>query len=249
MRWTQTVCVKYIISPGSDGWFSDVAGAPPIEVFQLTRDYQADTHPQKVSLGVGAYRTDEGKPWILPCVKTAERILAEKTEKEEINHEYLPVLGLDSFATAATNMLLGDDSVAVKENRSIGVQALSGTGALRIGAEFLNRITGLNNAYYSDPTWGNHGLIFKNAGFQNVNKYRYYDSKTNSLDIEGMLADLESFPPRSVIILHACAHNPTGVDPTKEQWTRIADVIARKKHFPFFDCAYQGCTKIMSIHF
>ena len=217
-----------------------MAGAPPIEVFQLSRDYQADSHPLKVSLGVGAYRTNEGKPWILPCVKTAERILAEKTETEEINHEYLPVLGLDSFAIAATNMLLGDDSVAVKEDRSIGVQALSGTGALRIGAEFLNRITGLNNAYYSDPTWGNHGLIFKNAGFQNVTKYRYYDSKTNCLDIEGMLTDLESFPPRSVIILHACAHNPTGVDPTKEQWARIADVIARKKHFPFFDCAYQG---------
>ena len=111
-------------------------------MFQLTRDYQADTHPQKVSLGVGAYRTDDGKPWILPCVKAAEKILAEKTDKEEINHEYLPVLGLDSFATAATNMLLGDASPAVKDGRSIGVQALSGTGALRIGAEFLNRITG-----------------------------------------------------------------------------------------------------------
>ena len=126
----------------SGGWFGDVAQAPPIEVFQLTRDYQADTHPQKVSLGVGAYRTNEGKPWILPCVKTAERILAEKTEKEEINHEYLPVLGLDSFTTAATTMLLGDSSQAVKEARAIGVQALSGTGALRNGAEFLQRITG-----------------------------------------------------------------------------------------------------------
>ena len=111
-------------------------------MFQLTRDYQADNHPQKVSLGVGAYRTNEGKPWILPCVKTAERILAEKTEKEEINHEYLPVLGLDSFTTAATTMLLGDNSPAVKEDRAIGVQALSGTGALRNGAEFLQRITG-----------------------------------------------------------------------------------------------------------
>merc|ERR1712131_262835 len=115
----------------SVSWFGDIAQAPPIEVFQLTRDYQADTCPQKVSLGVGAYRTDEGKPWILPCVKTAEKILAEKTEKEEINHEYLPVLGLDSFATAATNMLLGDNCLAVKDGRSIGVQSLSGTGALR----------------------------------------------------------------------------------------------------------------------
>merc|ERR1719422_2070268 len=224
----------------SVSWFGDIAQAPPIEVFQLTRDYQADTHPQKVSLGVGAYRTNEGKPWILPCVKTAERILAEKTEKEEINHEYLPVLGLDSFTTAATNMLLGDNSPAVKEDRAIGVQALSGTGALRNGAEFLQRITGLNVAFYSDPTWGNHSLIFKNAGFKDVRKYRYYDSKRNCLDFDGFIQDLESAPSRSVIILHACAHNPTGVDPTKDQWAKIADVIQRKNLFPFFDCAYQG---------
>ena len=185
-------------------------------MFQLTRDYQADPSPNKVSLGVGAYRTDQGKPWILPCVKTAEKLLAEKTEAEEINHEYLPVLGLDSFTSASTSMLLGEDSPALKENRAIGVQALSGTGALRIGAEFLQQITGLGTAYYSDPTWGNHGLIFKNAGFKTVTKYRYYDSRTNCLDIAGMLADLEAAPTQSVIILHACAHNPTGVDPTKE---------------------------------
>ena len=101
-------------------------------------------------------------------------------------------------------------------------------------------ILGLNVAYYSDPTWGNHGLIFKNAGFKDVRKYRYYDSKTNSLDFNGFIQDLESAPSRSVIILHACAHNPTGVDPTKDQWAKIADVIQRKNHFPFFDCAYQG---------
>ena len=108
--------------PGSDGWFSDVAGAPPIEVFQLTRDYQADPHPQKVSLGVGAYRTDEGKPWILPCVKKAESILATQVEEEKINHEYLPVLGLEGFTKAATKMLLGEDSPALAENRAFGIQ-------------------------------------------------------------------------------------------------------------------------------
>ena len=116
--------------------------AAPIEVFQLTRDYQADPSPAKVSLGVGAYRTDEGKPWLLPCVKTAETLLAGKVESEELNHEYLPVLGLDSFTSASVGMLLGEDSPAIKSDRAIGVQALSGTGALRIGAEFLQRITG-----------------------------------------------------------------------------------------------------------
>merc|ERR1712123_314311 len=208
-------------------WFSTVEAAPPIEVFQLSRDFQADPNPKKVSLGVGAYRTDEGKPWILPCVKKAEKKLSDQIEAEAINHEYLPVLGLETFSAAATSMLFG-------------AQALSGTGALRNGAEFLSRITGLNCAYYSDPTWGNHGLIFKNAGFTDIRKYRYWDAQSKGLDFEGFLEDLENAPAQAVIILHACAHNPTGVDPAKEQWAKIADVIERKNLFPFFDCAYQG---------
>ena len=146
--------------------------APPIEVFQLTRDYQADTSPDKVSLGVGAYRTDQGKPWILPCVKTAERLLAEKTESEEINHEYLPVLGLESFTTAATKMLLGSDSPALAEKRATGLQALSGTGALRLGADFLKRILGYDTVYISAPSWGNHNLLFRYAGYANIRSYR-----------------------------------------------------------------------------
>merc|ERR1712106_860641 len=221
-------------------WFSTVEAAPPIEVFQLSRDFQADPNPKKVSLGVGAYRTDEGKPWILPCVKKAEKKLSEQIEAEAINHEYLPVLGLETFSAAATSMLLGENSVAIKEGRAFGAQALSGTGALRNGAEFLARISGLRCAYYSDPTWGNHGLIFKNAGFTDIRKYRYWDAQRKGLDFKGFIEDLENAPAQAVIILHACAHNPTGVDPTKEQWAKIADVIERKNLFPFFDCAYQG---------
>merc|ERR1712012_1168943 len=160
----------------SESWFSGVQGAPPIEVFELGRRFTADSHPKKVSLGVGAY----------------------------------------------------------------GIQALSGTGALRNGAEFLARITGLRCCYYSDPTWGNHGLVFKNAGFTELRKYRYWDESRKGLDWEGMMEDLEGAPMHSVIILHACAHNPTGVDPTKEQWGKIAELIKRKNLFPFFDCAYQG---------
>eukprot|EP00088_Acartia_fossae_P007121 TRINITY_DN1330_c0_g1_i15.p1 TRINITY_DN1330_c0_g1~~TRINITY_DN1330_c0_g1_i15.p1 ORF type:complete len:1382 (-),score=561.93 TRINITY_DN1330_c0_g1_i15:398-4543(-) len=220
--------------------FSGVSMAPPIEVFQLSRDFQADSHPKKVSLGVGAYRTDEGKPWILPVVKKAEQLLAQQVTEEKINHEYLPVLGLESFATAATKMLLGESSPAVKEARCFGVQALSGTGALRNGAEFLQRILGATTCYYSTPTWGNHGLIFKNANFKNIRQYRYWNPVTRALDFGGLLEDLEAAPENSVIILHACAHNPTGVDPTKDQWKQIADLMERKKLFPFFDCAYQG---------
>jgi len=222
------------------GLFGGVQAAPPIEVFKLSKDYQADPHPLKVSLGVGAYRTDEGKPWILPCVKKAEKKLSEMIDAEEINHEYLPVLGLESFSSAATSMLLGANSAAIKEGRAFGSQALSGTGALRNGAEFLARINGLKVVYYSDPTWGNHGLVFKNAGFTDLRKYRYWDANKKCLDFAGLMADLSEAPENAVIILHACAHNPTGVDPTKEQWGQIADLIQKKNLFPFFDCAYQG---------
>jgi len=220
--------------------FDTVSAAPPIEVFQLGRDFQADTSPDKVSLGVGAYRTEEGKPWILPVVKKAEKILAEKIEQELINHEYLPVLGMDSFSKAATSMLLGEDSPALAEGRAFGIQSLSGTGALRNGAEFLKRILGATTVYYSDPTWGNHGLIFKNAGFTELRKYRYWDNKAKAIAWEGMVEDLNNAPAKSIIILHACAHNPTGMDLSKEQWAKVADICQEKDLFPFFDCAYQG---------
>lgn len=220
--------------------FNGVEAAPPIEVFQLSRDFQADSHPDKVSLGVGAYRTDDGKPWILPVVKEAGQKLANQTSVEQINHEYLPVLGLQSFSDNATKMLLGENSSAIKEGRGFGVQCLSGTGALRNGAEFLHRILGYDTYYVSDPTWGNHNLIFKNAGFTSANKYRYWEANQKAFAFDGMMADLDAAPENSVVILHACAHNPTGIDPSKEQWMKIADLIERKKLFPFFDCAYQG---------
>jgi len=220
--------------------FSHVELAPPIEVFKLTRDYVADTTAEKANLGVGAYRTDDGKPWILPVVKKAETKLAADIEAETINHEYLPVLGLEAFSTASTRMLLGEDCEAFKSGRAFGAQALSGTGALRNGAEFLARQLGSRVCYISDPTWGNHGMIFKNSGFDEVRKYRYWKKGTRGLDIEGMLEDLSAAPEGAVIILHACAHNPTGIDPTHEQWIRIADLMEEKKLFPFFDCAYQG---------
>lgn len=184
-----------------------------------------------------AYRTAEGKPWVLPVVKKAEaKIVADQT----LNHEYLPVLGLDSYTKAATGLLLGEDSKAVEEKRAFGVQTLSGTGALRVGAEFLAQILGKRDFYYSDPTWENHHKVFINAGFTNANKYRYWDPISRGVDFEGMLADIGAAPEGAVIILHACAHNPTGCDPTEEQWRRLADVMEEKKLFPFFDSAYQG---------
>lgn len=218
-------------------WFSEVQLGPPIEVFALTKAYNEDTYESKVNLGVGAYRTNEGIPWVLPVVRAAEKALAND---ETLNKEYLPVLGLDAFSIAATTMLLGESSPALLEARAFGVQALSGTGALRIGAEFLARILGRKVFYYSNPTWGNHKLIFRNAGFEEGREYRYWSQEKRGLDFDGFIEDLKNAPELSVIILHACAHNPTGCDPTSDQWYQIAEVIKQRNLFPFFDSAYQG---------
>ncbi|GFG37317.1 hypothetical protein Cfor_03256 [Coptotermes formosanus] len=190
-----------------------------------------------LTLNVLAYRTDEGKPWVLPVVRETEKKLADD---ETLNHEYLPVLGLEACSSAATRMLLGADSSALIQGKAFGVQTLSGTGALRVGAEFLHRQLKFTTFYYSSPTWENHHLLFTNAGFTEPRQYRYWNAETHSLDLDGFLEDLRAAPKDSVIILHACAHNPTGCDPTHEQWAQIADVVKEKQLFPFFDSAYQG---------
>lgn len=218
-------------------WFDSVELGPPIEVFQLTRQFTEDDFPQKVNLGVGAYRTDQGKPWVLPVVRTAEKALAND---DSLNKEYLPVLGMDLFSSLSSKMLLGSDSPAITENRAFGVQTLSGTGALRVGAEFLAKKLGKTIFYFSKPTWENHRLVFLNAGFKEAREYRYWHEETRALDIEGLLEDLRNAPEGAVVILHACAHNPTGCDPTQEQWGEIAKVVKERKLFPFFDSAYQG---------
>ncbi|XP_058461576.1 aspartate aminotransferase, cytoplasmic [Malaya genurostris] len=217
--------------------FAGVEVGPPIEVFALNQACLKDSNPNKVNLGVGAYRTNEGKPWILPVVKKAEAAIVADGS---LNHEYLPVLGMENVTNAASTLLLGDESEAIKSKRAFGVQALSGTGALRLGAEFLARILNRSTFYYSSPTWENHHKVFLYAGFTTPKTYRYWDQERRGIDFEGMIADLESAPEGAVIILHACAHNPTGIDPTQEQWKKIADVCEKKKLFPFFDSAYQG---------
>ncbi|XP_011497433.1 PREDICTED: probable aspartate aminotransferase, cytoplasmic [Ceratosolen solmsi marchali] len=217
--------------------FKDIELGPPIEVFLRSKDFQDDSHESKVNLTIGAYRTAEGKPWVLPVVRKVESTLAQD---ESQNHEYLPVLGLESFSQAATTMILGEDSVAIKEGRAIGVQTLSGTGALRVAAEFLARNLHFNTFYYSKPTWENHRLIFLNGGFKNNFEYRYWNPDSRGIDLNGMIEDLRNAPVNAVIILHTCAHNPTGCDPTHAQWDKIADVIEEKHLFPIFDTAYQG---------
>ncbi|KAK2144080.1 hypothetical protein LSH36_788g03001 [Paralvinella palmiformis] len=219
------------------GWFNNVDLAPAIEVFQLTARYREDTDPHKVNLGVGAYRTDEGQPWVLPVVRNVE---AMKAADQTLNHEYLPIVGKPDYRKAGVELLLGKASPAVTQNRVDAIQALGGTGALRIGFDFLKNRLGMDVIYISKPTWGNHRGIAKSLGYSKIVEYHYWNEEKMCLNFDGFKADLESAPPKSVIVLHACAHNPTGVDPTHEQWEQLAEIMKRKQLFPLFDCAYQG---------
>lgn len=219
----------------SESRFSELAQDPPIEVFELTRQFNEDTNPNKVNLGVGAYRDDNGKPWVLPVVRTVEQQIANDLT---LNHEYLPILGLQEFTNSAVKLTLGNDSPAVVNNLSFGVQTISGTGALKVGMEFLAR-TGYTTLYASNPTWGNHNTLAKFCGLT-VKKYRYYDAATKSVDFRGMVEDLEDAPEDSIIVLHGCAHNPSGMDLTFDQWKVLSKLFKQKKLFPFFDTAYQG---------
>ncbi|XP_075390455.1 aspartate aminotransferase, cytoplasmic [Tenrec ecaudatus] len=222
--------------------FAEVPQAPPVLVFKLTADFREDPHPHKVNLGVGAYRTDDCQPWVLPVVRKVQQRIASDSS---LNHEYLPILGLADFRTLASRLALGDDSPALKAKRVGAVQSLGGTGALRIGAEFLARwYNGVNNkatpVYVSSPTWENHNAVFAAAGFNDIRSYRYWDAEKRGLDLQGLLNDMENAPEFSIFVLHACAHNPTGTDPTPDQWKQIATVMKRRFLFPFFDSAYQG---------
>jgi aspartate aminotransferase len=219
--------------------WQNVPLAPPDSIFQLTAAYKADTFKNKVNLGVGAYRDDDNKPWILPVVKKASSIVLND---ETLDHEYLPILGLKDFTSAAAKLILGSDSPAIKEDRLVSAQTISGTGANHLGALFLSKFykwNGPAKIYLSKPTWANHHAIFRNVGIEPV-EYAYYDPKTIGLDFNGFIETLKNAPDRSVFLIHACAHNPTGIDPTQEQWKVIAEVIGAKKHYSFFDCAYQG---------
>lgn len=217
--------------------FAQIKPAPPIAIFALSKAYQQDTNQKKVDLGIGAYRDNTARPWVLPVVRKAQIAVAND---ETLNFEYLSQLGLPEFTTAATNLLLGSDSIILKENRVVSCQTLSGTGALSLSAALLIKIMNYKVVYYSKPTWGNHLNIFKYAGCDDIRPYRYWDPINRRIDFDGMTEDLRAAPENSIIIFHACAHNPTGIDPTDEQWKILADICEEKKLFPLFDCAYQG---------
>jgi aspartate aminotransferase len=220
----------------SSGWFNNVTMGPPDAILGVTEAFKRDTNPKKINLGVGAYRDDQGKPFVLPSVRAAE----EQIISSKMDHEYAGIIGLPEFTANAAKLAFGEDSPIIKAKRNATVQSISGTGALRIGSEFLSKwYPNSKVVYQPSPTWGNHVPIFKFAGVD-VKNYRYYDKGTCGFDEKGCLEDLAKIPEKSVILLHACAHNPTGVDPTPEQWMKMAEVIKKRNLYVFFDMAYQG---------
>jgi aspartate aminotransferase len=214
--------------------FDGVEEAPPDPILSLAQLFKDDTFAQKVNLGIGAYRTEQGKPWPLPSVKAAEAVVLNDPQFDK---EYIPIDGLPATKPLTQALIFGQESIQAK--RIASSQALSGTGSLRIAGTFLKDFLKSTVIYVSDPTWGNHNAIFKKCGLD-VKTYTYYHPPTRGFDFAGMMADLSKMPPKSGILLHACAHNPTGVDPTEEQWNEIIAVIKARKLYPIVDNAYQG---------
>ncbi|KAF1987555.1 aspartate aminotransferase [Aulographum hederae CBS 113979] len=211
--------------------------APEDPLFGLMAAYRKDTFEKKVDLGIGAYRDNNAKPWVLPVVKKADDIISKDPD---LNHEYLPIAGLPQFTSASQKLVLGADSPAIKEGRVTSLQTISGTGACHLGGLFLSKFySPSKTVYLSNPTWANHNQIMSNVHLKTA-QYPYFSASTRGLDFDGMISALSDAPSGSIILLHACAHNPTGVDPTKEQWKQIAAVMRERNLFPFFDTAYQG---------
>eukprot|EP00249_Psilotum_nudum_P015386 c25299_g1_i1 orf=1145-2683(-) len=215
--------------------FENVTMAPPDPILGVSEAFAADKSDLKLNLGVGAYRTEELKPYVLNVVKKVEKLMLEKGD----NKEYLPIDGLVAFNKATVELLLGENNPLIKTGRVATAQSLSGTGSLRLGAAFIQRYLPGTKVLISSPTWGNHKNILNDAGVP-WSEYRYFDARTVGLDFNGMIADIEEAPSGSIILLHGCAHNPTGIDPSTEQWKVIADIIGAKGHIAFFDVAYQG---------
>lgn len=212
-----------------------IATAPPDALFNLMARCKADSFDKKVDLSIGAYRDDNGKPWVLPSVAKADKLI---NSDPTLNHEYLPIAGLADLRETGARLILGANCPAIAENRVASVQTISGTGANHLAGLFLSRFA-KSTIYVSDPTWANHHSIFKNVGLE-VKTYPYFDSAHLSINIDGMLEALSNTKPGDIVLLHACAHNPTGIDPTPEQWMAIADIVQKKNLLPVFDCAYQG---------
>ena len=217
-------------APHSPSPLAAVPMAPADPILGVTEAFVADQNPKKVNLGVGVYTDDNGKIPLLECVRRAE----ELRMKNSPHRGYLPIDGLAAYDRAVQRLVFGEESKSI-----VTVQAIGGTGGLKIGADFLKQLAPDAQVWISEPSWENHRQLFEAAGFK-VNSYRYYDPTTRGLDVVGMIQSLASIPAGSIVVLHACCHNPTGVDLDQPRWREVLEIVRSHGHIPFLDLAYQG---------
>jgi aromatic-amino-acid transaminase len=215
--------------------FTGVQMAPRDPILGLNEQFAADTNPHKVNLGVGVYFDDNGKLPLLQCVQQAEKAMMDKPTARG----YLPIDGIAAYDSAVKGLVFGPESEPVKSGRVATVQGLGGTGGLKIGADFLKKLLPTAKVMISDPSWENHRALFTQAGFT-VETYAYYDADKRGVNFEGMLASLKAAPAGTIVVLHACCHNPTGYDITAAQWDQVVQVVKAQGLTAFLDMAYQG---------
>jgi aromatic-amino-acid transaminase len=209
--------------------------APRDPILGVTEAFAADQNPRKVNLGVGVYCGEDGRVPLLECVRRAEQEITQKAAP----HVYLPIDGIAAYDKAVATLLFGEQSDIVKASRALTVQAIGGTGGLKVGADFLHRIAPGAQVWISDPSWENHRALFEGSGFV-VHQYPYYDPSTRGLDFDAMRDELRNIRSGAIVVLHACCHNPTGVDPSREQWSDIIAIVRERGLVPYLDIAYQG---------
>jgi len=219
----------------SSALFAAVEMAPRDPILGLTEAFNAETRPTKVNLGVGVYYDDNGKIPLLAAVRAAEKTRIEAAPPRG----YQPIEGPAAYNQAVQKLVFGADSPLLSDGRAVTIQTLGGTGGLKVGADYLKRLLPSATVYLSDPSWENHRALFEAAGFA-VENYPYYDAATRGVDFAGMMAKLGSLPSGSIVVLHACCHNPTGADLTESQWREVVDATGSRGLVPFIDMAYQG---------
>ncbi|MFA0082737.1 amino acid aminotransferase [Vibrio breoganii] len=218
--------------------FEKVVAAPADPILGLTEEFKKDTRDTKINLGVGIYKNEQGSTPVLATVKKAEQAILET----ETTKSYLTIEGTAEYGLAVQKLLFGENSAIVSEKRAKTAQAPGGTGALRVAGEFIKRHLNGSKIWISNPTWANHKGVFTAAGIE-ISEYRYYNAETKAKDFDAMLADLEQANAGDIVLLHGCCHNPTGIDPTADEWQALAKLAADKKLIPLFDFAYQGFAK------
>jgi len=217
--------------------WKNIQPAPPDSILGLTEEFKKDRNPEKVNLGVGVYKDEEGNTPILRCVKDAEKQLLES----EKSKSYLPISGDPVYAAAVQQLILGESSSVISDKRAVTVHAPGGTGALRVGGDLIQKFNPDAKLWVSSPTWANHNGIFGTAGAGfSIKQYGYYNAENRDLDFDLMMHDLAAIPAGDVVVLHACCHNPSGVDLNFAQWKQVAELAVKTGWIPFLDFAYQG---------